>query len=41
MSRQLTPVYPAETVYRVGRRPAPWAWLDWSQASPDGTFGNR
>jgi len=41
MSGQLTPVYPAETVYRVGRRPDPWAWPDWSQASPDGTFGNR
>jgi len=41
MSSQLTPVYPAETVYRVGRRPDPWAWPDWSQASPDGTFGNR
>lgn len=41
MSCDVTPVYPAETVYRVGRRPDPWAWPDWSQASPDGTFGNR
>jgi len=33
MSGQLTAGYPAETVYRVGRRPDPWAWPDWSQAS--------
>lgn len=41
MSCRLTPVYPAETVFRVGRRPDPWAWPDWSEASTDGTFGNR
>lgn len=41
MSCHLTPVYPAETVFRVGRRPDPWAWPDWSEASTDGTFGNR
>lgn len=31
---------PAE-VYRLGRRPDPWAWPDWAYAEPDGTFGNR
>ena len=41
MSCDVNPVYPAEAVYRVGRQPDPWAWPDWSQASPDGTFGNR
>jgi RES domain-containing protein len=29
-------------VYRVARKPDPWAPLDWAWASPhDGTFGNR
>lgn len=28
-------------VYRLGRRPDPWAWPDWAFAEPDGTFGNR
>jgi len=28
-------------MYRVGRRPDPWAWPDWVYAAPDGTFGNR
>lgn len=28
-------------VYRLGRRPDPWAWPDWRYAGPDGTFGNR
>jgi hypothetical protein len=31
---------PAE-VYRLGRRPDPWAWPDWAYAEADGTFGNR
>jgi hypothetical protein len=30
-----------DRVYRLGREPDPWAWPDWSYASPDGTFGNR
>jgi RES domain-containing protein len=30
-----------EYVYRVGRRPDPWAWPDWAHAGRDGTFGNR
>lgn len=41
MSCSVTPVYPADPIYRVGRLPDPWAWPDWSQASSDGTFGNR
>ena len=28
-------------VYRVGRPPQPWAWLDWGVALADRTFGNR
>lgn len=28
-------------VFRLGRRPDPWAWPDWRHAGPDGTFGNR
>lgn len=28
-------------MYRVGRRPDPWAWPDWAYAAADGTFGNR
>jgi hypothetical protein len=30
-----------EAVWRLSRRPDPWAWPDWSFAGPDGTFGNR
>jgi hypothetical protein len=29
------------TLFRVGRRPDPWAWPDWAYAHEDGTFGNR
>src|ERR1044071_8812405 len=28
-------------VHRIGRRPDPWEYPDWSRANPDGTFGNR
>ncbi len=31
---------PAE-VFRLGRRPDPWAWPDWAYAEADATFGNR
>lgn len=31
---------PAE-IYRLARRPDPWAPLDWAWAEADGTFGNR
>lgn len=32
---------PPAQVFRLGRRPDPWAWPDWAFAEPDGTFGNR
>src|SRR5437016_4371100 len=32
---------PAGPIYRLGRYPDPWAPPDWSNAQPDGTFGNR
>lgn len=28
-------------VYRVGRKPDPWQYPDWSRANTDRTFGNR
>jgi hypothetical protein len=28
-------------IYRLGRKPDPWAAPDWASAGPDGTFGNR
>src|SRR5581483_4946616 len=28
-------------VHRIGRRPDPWEYPDWSRANSDGTFGNR
>jgi hypothetical protein len=28
-------------LYRIGRRPDPWAWPDWLRAGEDRTFGNR
>jgi len=31
----------ADELYRVGREPDPWAWIDWAFAGPDGTFGGR
>jgi RES domain-containing protein len=41
MSSELASVEPGEPLYRLGRRPDPWTWPDWSYAGPDGTFGNR
>ena len=32
---------PTITLYRIGRRPDPWQYPDWSRANPDRTFGNR
>lgn len=32
---------PPRPIYRIGRLPDAWQPPDWSQASPDGTFGNR
>lgn len=37
----LRSISPADRLHRVGRAPDPWAWPDWSNAGPDGTFGNR
>jgi len=34
-------ITPAGPIYRLGRYPDPWAPPDWSNAQPDGTFGNR
>jgi len=28
-------------IYRLSRKPDPWAAPDWAAAGPDGTFGNR
>lgn len=28
-------------IHRIGRRPDPWEYPDWSRANPDRTFGNR
>jgi hypothetical protein len=28
-------------IYRLGRKPDPWAPPDWALAGPNGTFGNR
>lgn len=32
---------PPSEVFRLGRRPDPWAWPDWAYAEAHGTFGNR
>lgn len=37
----LRPVAADGPLWRIGRRPDPWAWAPWSAAGPDGTFGNR
>lgn len=37
----MTPAAVPPAVYRLGRRPDPWAWPDWRYAGLDGTFGNR
>lgn len=41
MSCALRLAEPSDYVYRVGRRPNPWALPDWSNAGDDRTFGNR
>lgn len=40
MSCDLEPATPGR-VYRLGRRPDPWAYPNWAFAGEDGTFGNR
>ena len=37
----MKPADPPAEVFRLGRRPDPWAWPDWAYAEADGTFGNR
>lgn len=32
---------PPRAIFRIARKPNPWQPPDWSQANPDGTFGNR
>jgi len=32
---------PTAPLFRLARKPDPWAPPDWSRAQPDGTFGNR
>jgi RES domain len=41
MTLGIEPVRPEGQIYRLGRRPEPWAWPDWAYAGGDGTFGNR
>ncbi|MGH2633337.1 MAG: RES domain-containing protein [Tepidiformaceae bacterium] len=41
MTPTLASVAPDGPVYRLARAPNPWAWPRWSDAAPDGTFGNR
>lgn len=40
MSHHLTPVNPPSRLFRLGRKPDPWAWPDWSNYS-DTKSGNR
>lgn len=37
----MRPAETVDTVWRLGRRPDPWAWPDWSYADTERTFGNR
>lgn len=37
----LRAVSPDGPLYRIGRRPDPWAFPDWANVGSDGTFGNR
>src|SRR6187549_2656870 len=37
----LAEITPGRRVFRVGRKPNPWAWPPWEIAGEDGTFGNR
>jgi len=41
MTASLAAARPDGAIYRVGRRPDPWALPPWSYAGEDGTFGNR
>lgn len=41
MTCEIAPAEPSGPLYRLGRRPNPWAWPDWAYAGDDGTWGNR
>lgn len=41
MSDELAAARPPSRIYRLARKPDPWAWPDWRYQHPDGTFGNR
>jgi hypothetical protein len=41
MTARLAVVHVDSPLYRIARRPDPWAWPPWSYAGDDGTFGNR
>ena len=41
MTASLAVVRVESPLYRLARRPNPWAWPAWSFAGEDGTFGNR
>lgn len=41
MTSELETVTPTGPIFRLARAPDPWAWPDWNQAGPGGTFGNR
>lgn len=41
MTCDLEFVEPSSELFRLGRKPDPWDWNDWTYAGPDGTFGNR
>ncbi len=38
---ELHAISPDGPLYRLARRPDPWAWPDWANVGSDGTFGNR
>jgi hypothetical protein len=38
---RLAAVGPDQPLFRIGRKPDPWAWPDWAYAIHSGTFGNR
>jgi hypothetical protein len=39
--RALEVVRPPARLFRISRKPDPWAWPDWAYVSDDRTFGNR
>lgn len=41
MSCEVETARPPGSLYRIARRPDPWAWPDWAYSGSDGTFGNR